>query len=636
MLISGAPFPTAGALGVGRMLPCNKSANAQPPPQHHSARQVRHFRTFLPASATGSIQEPGVPGTRADTATTALIVDRDTRLSNAPTDPHGVNQEGLAGEANIEGPNRYTTTTIDLDSMPLPTPLKPDRLAEWLDGYDTDKKDFLIKGFTSGFHVGFSGTVNSAIPKNLKSAYDMPGIVQEHIDEELLAGRIAGPFKEPPFKFFQCSPIGLVPKKNGGFRLIQHLSFPQGSSVNDQIGREWATASYATIEDAIDLVTATCKHAFMAKTDVKSAFRTVPLHPSVRYLFVFHWNENFYVDLTLPMGCSSSCFIFETLSTAVEWVALTKFSIPMVHILDDFFLASVSQQVGSHQLKFFFNLCEDIGLPMAPEKTFNPSNVLSFVGYEIDTIQEQVRLPIDKVKKCCEEIQAVCHRNKITLHGIQSLLGLLNFACAVILPGRPFLRRLTDLTIGIRNPKHYIRITNNVKSDLNMWLEFLSAFNGKVLFLDKAVPTHHVGLFTDASGSIGFGAMLGTQWFQGRWSVWWIGQNITLLELYPIALAIEVWGPLLSNKRLILNTDNMALVSVLNKQTSKEPLVMVLVRKLVLSCLKFNILLYAQHVPGTSNGITDSLSRFQMERFRTLAPQADQRPVPIPHLPVRL
>ena len=99
-----------------------------------------------------------------------------------------------------------------------------------------------------------------------------------------------------------------------------------------------------------------------------------------------------------------------------------------------------------------------------------------------------MRLPIDKVKKCGEEIQAVCHRNKITLHGIQSLLGLLNFACAVILPGRPFLRRLTDLTIGIRSPKHYIRITNNVKSDLNMWLEFLSAFNGKVLFLDKAVP----------------------------------------------------------------------------------------------------------------------------------------------------
>ena len=116
-------------------------------------------------------------------------------------------------------------------------------------------------------------------------------------------------------------------KEKGKFRLIHHLTYPEGSSVNDGIDATWYAFSYATIviEDVIDLVVATCPQAFMAKTDGKHAFRIVPLHPDVRHLFLFQWDGLFYVDLALPMGCSSSCLIFEALSSAVEWMAQTKF-----------------------------------------------------------------------------------------------------------------------------------------------------------------------------------------------------------------------------------------------------------------------------------------------------------------------
>ena len=40
-------------------------------------------------------------------------------------------------------------------------------------------------------------------------------------------------------------------------------------------------------------------------------------------------------------------------------------------------------------------------------------------------------------------------RRKVTLVELQSLLGLLNFACKVIRPGRAFLRRLINLTCGL-------------------------------------------------------------------------------------------------------------------------------------------------------------------------------------------
>ena len=419
--------------------------------------------------------------------------------------------------------------------------------------------------------------------------------------------------------------------------MIHNLSYPEGSSVNDQIPEEWSAVRYANICNALDLVVSLCDHAFMAKTDVKHAFRVIPLHPDVRHLFLLHWQGEYYVDLALPMGCSSSCSIFEAVSTAVEWIARYKLGIQSVHILDDFFLASISKPVGSLQLESFLKMCEDIGLPMAPDKTFWPANVMTFVGYEIDTMLREVRLPFDKVEKCKNEISKLISRNKATLREIQSLVGLLNFACAVILPGRSFLRRLIDLTIGMQAPYHYKRLTLSVKEDLHVWLTFLKSFNGKSIFLDNYIShAEDVQLFTDASGKIGYGAICKSEWFNGLWSTWWLEQTITLKELYPIVLAVELWGHKLANKRFHIRTDNKALVQVINKQTSKEPLVMILVRRLVLHCLKHNVFITASHIPGTINSTADALSRFQMERFKILAPHARSWATPIPQLPEKL
>ena len=262
---------------------------------------------------------------------------------------------------------------------------------------------------------------------------------------------------------------------------------------------------------------------------------------------------------------------------------------------------------------------------------------MSFVGYEIDTIKKEVRLPLDKVQKCKAEINSLIIKDKTTLKELQSIIGLLNFACAVIIPGRPFLRRLIDLTIPLKAPHHRRRLTKETKADLNVWLTFLTDFNGKSFFLDQRQYSNiDLNLFTDASGSIGYGAIFGTEWFQGKWSQWWLKQNITLLELYPIVIAIETWGKQLQNKSITIFTDNKDLVSILNDQTSKEPLVMELVRRIVLHCLRINLVLSTRHIAGEQNSVADALSRFQMGRFRRLSPWANQDPTLIPKLPDQL
>ena len=91
-----------------------------------------------------------------------------------------------------------------------------------------------------------------------------------------------------------------------------------------------------SIEDAIDLGKTSGVGSYMAKTDIKKAFRIVPLCPEDYCLYCFKWNGQFYFDKCLPMGCSSSCKIFETFSTAIQWMAHHKQGVQhMTHILDD-------------------------------------------------------------------------------------------------------------------------------------------------------------------------------------------------------------------------------------------------------------------------------------------------------------
>ena len=88
----------------------------------------------------------------------------------------------------------------------------------------------------------------------------------------------------------------------------------------------------------------------------------------------------------------------------------------------------------------------------------------------------------------------------------------------------------------------------------------------------------------------------------------------------------------MSNRGILFFTDNEALVHVINKQSCKDQHLMFFVRKMVLICLKYNILFKAKHIPGIHNQLADSLSRLQIQKFIQMAPASmDQSPTDIPH-----
>lgn len=319
----------------------------------------------------------------------------------------------------------------------------------------------------------------------------------------------------------------------------------------------------------------------MAKTDTKSAFRIIPIHPDDHPLLGMKWENLYYYDRCLPMGCSSSCAIFEAFSTALEWIAIHRLGASSVlHILDDFLFIAKTKQKCHSDLNNFLSMCQFLGVPIAEEKTVGPDTSLQFAGITLDSVLEEARLPEDKLNKCHTLLTSFYFCRKVTLKELQLLIGLLNFTCSVILPRRAFRRRL-DFTIGLRRPHHRIRLSKNAKADLKVWMRFLEDFNGRAFFLDDLwISSTTLELFTDAAGLKGYGVVFGRKWLFGSWPESWGSLNITFLEFFPIAYALHISGPSMANKCVCFVTDNTMLVDIINRQTSKHKLVILLVRDL--------------------------------------------------------
>ena len=132
----------------------------------------------------------------------------------------------------------------------------------------------LIYNLQHGRDIGYTGPYFTHFSNNLASASQQPDILDANITAECQAGRILGPFRTPPLPNFHCSGLGLVPKHNGGWCAIYHLSVPYGSSINDSINSQDYTLSYCSVDDAFAIVFMLGRGALTTKIDLKTSETT--------------------------------------------------------------------------------------------------------------------------------------------------------------------------------------------------------------------------------------------------------------------------------------------------------------------------------------------------------------------------
>ena len=281
-------------------------------------------------------------------------------------------------------------------------------------------------------------------------------------------------------------------------------------------------------------------------------------------------------------------------------------------------------------------LFKTLNIPVAPHKTVGPSTCLEYLGIILDSTALEARLPVNKVQRINIILLSFLDKKTCTKRELLSLLGHLNFASRVIRPGRSFVSHLIFLSTRAKELHHYIKLDSEVRSEIRMWQTFLQEWNGVSFFLDDNITAAaDMHLFTDATDKA-FGGIFQNKWFQGMFPedllVLDNSPSMALLELYPIVIACFLWGEQWNKKRILFHCDNMATVQILNKGRSKTSIINKLMKMLTWLAAKYNFTVHAEHVPGKLNGIADAISRFQMKKFRRLAPDTDLHPTPCPQL----
>jgi hypothetical protein len=119
-----------------------------------------------------------------------------------------------------------------------------------------------------------------------------------------------------------------------------------------------------------------------------------------------------------------------------------------------------------------------LGLLIAIRKLEGPTLCLIFLGIEIDTWAMELRLPLEKLRELQALLEAwLSGQQSRTRDELESLTGKLNHACAVVRPGKTFMRRMFELLAGTRRAHHHVRINTALRSDLIWWATFLTEWN---------------------------------------------------------------------------------------------------------------------------------------------------------------
>ena len=118
--------------------------------------------------------------------------------------------------------------------------------------------------------------------------------------------------------------FGVIPKghSTGKWRLITDLSFPPNLSVNDGIDPSLCSLcsrSYISVDQVADIATRYGRGALLAKVDIESAYRLIPVHPQDRPLQAAVWDSQIFIDPMLPFGLRSAPKIFNAMADALNW-----------------------------------------------------------------------------------------------------------------------------------------------------------------------------------------------------------------------------------------------------------------------------------------------------------------------------
>ncbi|KAN0033464.1 hypothetical protein ACTA71_002891 [Dictyostelium dimigraforme] len=296
------------------------------------------------------------------------------------------------------------------------------------------------------------------------------------------------------------------------------------------------------------------KGYYMVKLDIKKAYLHVLVDPQFRDLFRFVWKGVHYRWKTMPFGLSTATRIFTMLLRPVLRM-LRDTNVSVIAYLDDLLIVAPTKEECLTNLKKTMDLLLKLGFKLNLEKSIlEPTQSITFLGLEIDSLSMKLLVPKEKKKSVIKEIRNFLKIDQCSPRKLAGLKGKLIALKDAIIPFRLYTRQTNKfhtqcLTLANGDWDQSFPVPQEVKSEISIWLTVLNQWNGKEISL---FPNFDYVLTTDASES-GAGATLkkGNTIIKA-WSLQWSSDQSTMSsnrrEMLALLLAYQaMW----SNSRFI-------------------------------------------------------------------------------------
>ncbi len=424
-------------------------------------------------------------------------------------------------------------------------------------------------------------------------------VLQQELSSLLQKGAIEEvPQSEVERGFF--SRYFLVPKKDGGLRPILDLRRLNFSLYKGKFKMLTIKTIMSQVQEGDWFVT----------IDLKDAYFHIQVFRRHRRFLLFAFGGKAYQYKVLPFGLALAPRTFTKCMDAAL-APLRLQGIRVLNYLDDWLILAHSRELVSRHRDIVLGHIHSLGLRMNAKKSvLLPSQRTVFLGVRLDSIQMQARLAparIPDLTACLARFKLGHH---VSVGTCRRLLGLMAAASPVLPLGllhmRPFLWWMKELRLHPTVPAtRLIRVSHSCCRPLLMWRDPVFLLSGVRM---GAIHRRHM-IMTDTSMT-GWGAVLEGRPASGEWKEEFLSWHINCLELRAVFLGLKYFLPVLEAYHIIVRTDNMAVVSHINRQGgSRSRTLDRLVRRLLLWSQDKFLSLRAVHVPGVLNLAADFLSR---------------------------
>ncbi|KAJ7161680.1 hypothetical protein C8R46DRAFT_1037880 [Mycena filopes] len=378
------------------------------------------------------------------------------------------------------------------------------------------------------------------------------------------------------------------------------------------------------------------------KSDVKNAFKVLPMSIMWQPWQVYRIANSFHVDRAATFGCSASPPIWTTFAGFVLWIAMVIWQIASLYAyMDDFFSAQLAadllyyapykRQFPANQTKLL-RLWDRLGIPHSEDKQLFGWQLI-VIGFLVDTRLMRITIPDAARAEFVAELGRWTRKPRngvrFTLREWQALAGYANWAFNVFPLLKPSLCNVYAKMEGKSKPNALIFVSEAVRRDLEWLAAHVAHADG--IFLIKSVDylpeDANLNIYCDASthgagrGGMGFYIPALCVGYQAELPLGLLDSlKIFFYEALCVCAAIHRAAAILPHgSRLTVYTDSSNTVDIFGSLKAL-PVYNEILKSAIDVQLAHGLDIRVLHVAGSLNSVADAISRWKNALALRLVP----------------